>query len=53
MRLGTRGPVFLTLMCLPQILVKSMLRKRSFGNPFEPQARREERSMSAPGSLLS
>nr|XP_002718907.2 calcium/calmodulin-dependent protein kinase kinase 1 isoform X1 [Oryctolagus cuniculus] len=34
------------------ILVKSMLRKRSFGNPFEPQARREERSMSAPGSLL-
>ncbi|KAM9045757.1 calcium/calmodulin-dependent protein kinase kinase 1 isoform 3-T4 [Megaptera novaeangliae] len=35
------------------ILVKSMLRKRSFGNPFEPQARREERSMSAPGSLLS
>uniref|UniRef100_A0A7N5JC35 calcium/calmodulin-dependent protein kinase n=1 Tax=Ailuropoda melanoleuca TaxID=9646 RepID=A0A7N5JC35_AILME len=35
------------------ILVKSMLRKRSFGNPFEPQARREERSMSAPGNLLS
>ncbi|KAG8517120.1 Calcium/calmodulin-dependent protein kinase kinase 1 [Galemys pyrenaicus] len=35
------------------ILVKSMLRKRSFGNPFESQARREERSMSAPGSLLS
>eukprot|EP00070_Physeter_catodon_P047074 XP_028353968.1 calcium/calmodulin-dependent protein kinase kinase 1 isoform X7 [Physeter catodon] len=35
------------------ILVKSMLRKRSFGNPFEPQARREERSMSAPGSLSS
>uniref|UniRef100_A0A9L0IX10 calcium/calmodulin-dependent protein kinase n=1 Tax=Equus asinus TaxID=9793 RepID=A0A9L0IX10_EQUAS len=35
------------------ILVKSMLRKRSFGNPFEPPARREERSMSAPGSLLS
>ncbi|XP_073874357.1 calcium/calmodulin-dependent protein kinase kinase 1 isoform X4 [Macaca fascicularis] len=34
------------------ILVKSMLRKRSFGNPFEPQARREERSMSAPGNLL-
>uniref|UniRef100_F6R1X1 calcium/calmodulin-dependent protein kinase n=1 Tax=Callithrix jacchus TaxID=9483 RepID=F6R1X1_CALJA len=33
------------------ILVKSMLRKRSFGNPFEPQARREERSMSAPGNL--
>lgn len=53
MRLGTRRPVFLTLVCLPQILVKSMLRKRSFGNPFEPQARREERSMSAPGSLLS
>nr|XP_055182538.1 calcium/calmodulin-dependent protein kinase kinase 1 isoform X2 [Nyctereutes procyonoides] len=35
------------------ILVKSMLRKRSFGNPFEPQARKEERSMSAPGNLLS
>ncbi|XP_021569429.1 calcium/calmodulin-dependent protein kinase kinase 1 isoform X1 [Carlito syrichta] len=34
------------------ILVKSMLRKRSFGNPFEPQARREVRSMSAPGNLL-
>ncbi|XP_038615244.1 calcium/calmodulin-dependent protein kinase kinase 1 [Tachyglossus aculeatus] len=35
------------------ILVKSMLRKRSFGNPFEVQARREERSMSAPGTLLT
>ncbi|XP_023603473.1 calcium/calmodulin-dependent protein kinase kinase 1 isoform X3 [Myotis lucifugus] len=34
------------------ILVKSMLRKRSFGNPFEPQARKEERSMSVPGNLL-
>ncbi|XP_043938037.1 calcium/calmodulin-dependent protein kinase kinase 1 [Protopterus annectens] len=34
------------------ILVKSMLRKRSFGNPFEWQTRREERSMSAPGNLL-
>ncbi|XP_069470695.1 calcium/calmodulin-dependent protein kinase kinase 1-like isoform X2 [Ambystoma mexicanum] len=34
------------------ILVKAMLRKRSFGNPFECQNRREERSMSAPGSLL-
>ncbi|XP_066492018.1 calcium/calmodulin-dependent protein kinase kinase 1 [Tiliqua scincoides] len=34
------------------ILVKAMLRKRSFGNPFEAQARREERSMSAPGDLL-
>uniref|UniRef100_A0A671FXS1 calcium/calmodulin-dependent protein kinase n=2 Tax=Rhinolophus ferrumequinum TaxID=59479 RepID=A0A671FXS1_RHIFE len=34
------------------ILVKSMLRKRSFGNPFEPQARREERCMSVPGNLL-
>ncbi|XP_073471155.1 calcium/calmodulin-dependent protein kinase kinase 1 isoform X1 [Aquarana catesbeiana] len=33
------------------ILVKAMLRKRSFGNPFEC-ARREERSMSAPGNLL-
>lgn len=51
--LGTWGPVFLMLIHPPQILVKSMLRKRSFGNPFEPQARREERSMSAPGSLLS
>ena len=53
MCLGTWGPVFLMLTRPPQILVKSMLRKRSFGNPFEPQARREERSMSAPGSLLS
>nr|XP_057937041.1 calcium/calmodulin-dependent protein kinase kinase 1b isoform X2 [Doryrhamphus excisus] len=34
------------------ILVKSMLRKRSFSNPFEYQARRAERSMSAPGGLL-
>ncbi|XP_071621036.1 calcium/calmodulin-dependent protein kinase kinase 1 isoform X1 [Heliangelus exortis] len=34
------------------ILVKAMLRKRSFGNPFEVQTRREERSMSAPGNLL-
>lgn len=50
--LGAWGPAFLMLLCLPQILVKSMLRKRSFGNPFEPQARREERSMSAPGNLL-
>jgi hypothetical protein len=41
------------LMCAPQILVKSMLRKRSFGNPFEPHARREERSMSAPGNLVT
>lgn len=35
------------------ILVKSMLRKRSFGNPFECQDRRAERSMSAPGGLLT
>ncbi|XP_030078471.1 calcium/calmodulin-dependent protein kinase kinase 1 [Microcaecilia unicolor] len=35
------------------ILVKAMLRKRSFGNPFECQSRREERSMSAPGNLLT
>ncbi|XP_033486243.1 calcium/calmodulin-dependent protein kinase kinase 1b isoform X1 [Epinephelus lanceolatus] len=35
------------------ILVKSMLRKRSFGNPFECQGRRAERSMSAPGGLLT
>ncbi|KAJ8403857.1 hypothetical protein AAFF_G00347250 [Aldrovandia affinis] len=33
------------------ILVKSMLRKRSFGNPFEFPGR-TERSMSAPGNLL-
>ncbi|XP_010116538.1 PREDICTED: calcium/calmodulin-dependent protein kinase kinase 2, partial [Chlamydotis macqueenii] len=33
------------------ILVKTMIRKRSFGNPFEG-SRREERSLSAPGSLL-
>ncbi|XP_064157164.1 calcium/calmodulin-dependent protein kinase kinase 1-like isoform X1 [Anguilla rostrata] len=33
------------------ILVKSMLRKRSFGNPFECPGK-TERSMSAPGSLL-
>lgn len=41
--------------CVPstlQILVKSMLRKRSFSNPFECQGRRAERSMSAPGGLL-
>ncbi|KAG7266021.1 hypothetical protein CRUP_017467 [Coryphaenoides rupestris] len=35
-----------------KILVKAMLRKRSFGNPFECPSRREERSMSAPGNLL-
>ncbi|KAM4565864.1 calcium/calmodulin-dependent protein kinase kinase 1b [Odontesthes bonariensis] len=35
------------------ILVKSMLRKRSFSNPFEYQGRRAERSMSAPGGLLT
>nr|XP_029509996.1 calcium/calmodulin-dependent protein kinase kinase 2-like [Oncorhynchus nerka] len=29
-----------------------MLRKRSFGNPFECPRSREERSMSAPGNLL-
>lgn len=50
---GSWGPGSLTLTRPPQILVKSMLRKRSFGNPFEPQARREERSMSAPGNLVS
>ncbi|XP_036392685.1 calcium/calmodulin-dependent protein kinase kinase 1-like [Megalops cyprinoides] len=33
------------------ILVKSMLRKRSFGNPFECPGK-TERSMSAPGNLL-
>ncbi|XP_048375014.1 calcium/calmodulin-dependent protein kinase kinase 1 [Sphaerodactylus townsendi] len=42
-----------TIPSLPAvILVKAMLRKRSFGNPYEAQARREERSMSAPGDLL-
>ncbi|XP_012373828.2 calcium/calmodulin-dependent protein kinase kinase 2 isoform X1 [Dasypus novemcinctus] len=34
------------------ILVKTMIRKRSFGNPFEG-SRREERPWSGPGSLLS
>lgn len=33
------------------ILVKSMLRKRSFSNPFECPSRRKGRSMSAPGVL--
>ncbi|XP_066459373.1 calcium/calmodulin-dependent protein kinase kinase 2 isoform X2 [Eleutherodactylus coqui] len=32
------------------ILIKTMLRKRSFGNPFEG-SRKEERSMSSPGNL--
>uniref|UniRef100_A0A8C2TBZ8 Calcium/calmodulin dependent protein kinase kinase 1 n=1 Tax=Coturnix japonica TaxID=93934 RepID=A0A8C2TBZ8_COTJA len=42
-----------TIPSLPAvILVKAMLRKRSFGNPFEVLTRREERSMSAPGNLL-
>ncbi|XP_051534643.1 calcium/calmodulin-dependent protein kinase kinase 1b [Myxocyprinus asiaticus] len=34
------------------ILVKSMLRKRSFSNPFECPSRRQGRSMSAPGGLI-
>uniref|UniRef100_A0A8C4RBQ9 non-specific serine/threonine protein kinase n=1 Tax=Eptatretus burgeri TaxID=7764 RepID=A0A8C4RBQ9_EPTBU len=34
------------------IMVKSMLRKRSFSNPFDSNARREEYSMSAPGEHL-
>ncbi|XP_028914644.1 calcium/calmodulin-dependent protein kinase kinase 2 isoform X6 [Ornithorhynchus anatinus] len=34
-----------------KILVKTMIRKRSFGNPFEG-SRREERSLSAPVNLL-
>ncbi|XP_068766933.1 calcium/calmodulin-dependent protein kinase kinase 2 isoform X2 [Struthio camelus] len=34
------------------ILVKTMIRKRSFGNPFEG-SKREERSSSAPGNLLT
>ncbi|NXG52027.1 KKCC2 kinase, partial [Psilopogon haemacephalus] len=33
------------------ILVKTMIRKRSFGNPFEG-SKREERSLSGPGNLL-
>ncbi|NP_001124097.1 calcium/calmodulin-dependent protein kinase kinase 1b [Danio rerio] len=33
------------------ILVKSMLRKRSFSNPFECPSGRQGRSMSAPGGL--
>ncbi|XP_077167162.1 calcium/calmodulin-dependent protein kinase kinase 1 [Paroedura picta] len=42
-----------TIPSLPAvILVKAMLRKRSFCNPYEVQARREERSMSAPGDFL-
>lgn len=44
--------LFLLLLFLPQILVKTMIRKRSFGNPFEG-SRREERSLSAPGNLLT
>uniref|UniRef100_A0A3Q4GLF1 Calcium/calmodulin-dependent protein kinase kinase 1, alpha a n=1 Tax=Neolamprologus brichardi TaxID=32507 RepID=A0A3Q4GLF1_NEOBR len=35
------------------ILVKAMLRKRSFSNPFECPSRREERSMSAPGNTCT
>ncbi|XP_062872567.1 calcium/calmodulin-dependent protein kinase kinase 1b [Trichomycterus rosablanca] len=35
------------------ILVKSMLRKRSFGNPFDALSCRPSRSMSAPGNLIS
>ncbi|XP_012878585.1 PREDICTED: calcium/calmodulin-dependent protein kinase kinase 2 isoform X1 [Dipodomys ordii] len=34
------------------ILVKTMIRKRSFGNPFEG-SRREERASSVPGTLLT
>ncbi|KAM4827230.1 calcium/calmodulin-dependent protein kinase kinase 2 isoform 1-T1 [Thomomys bottae] len=34
------------------ILVKTMIRKRSFGNPFEG-SRREERASSTPGTLLT
>ncbi|KAM4827231.1 calcium/calmodulin-dependent protein kinase kinase 2 isoform 2-T2 [Thomomys bottae] len=35
-----------------KILVKTMIRKRSFGNPFEG-SRREERASSTPGTLLT
>ncbi|KAM9329871.1 calcium/calmodulin-dependent protein kinase kinase 2 [Gastrophryne carolinensis] len=34
------------------ILVKTMLRKRSFGNPFDG-GRKEERSLSSPGTLIT
>ncbi|XP_014374024.1 calcium/calmodulin-dependent protein kinase kinase 2 isoform X1 [Alligator sinensis] len=34
------------------ILVKTMIRKRSFGNPFEG-SKREERLLSAPGNMLT
>ncbi|XP_067395717.1 calcium/calmodulin-dependent protein kinase kinase 2 isoform X3 [Emydura macquarii macquarii] len=34
------------------ILVKTMIRKRSFGNPFEG-SKKEERSLCAPGNILS
>lgn len=47
------GPAIIAVfLLLPQILVKTMIRKRSFGNPFEG-SRREERSLSAPGNLLT
>uniref|UniRef100_A0A8C9F540 Calcium/calmodulin dependent protein kinase kinase 1 n=1 Tax=Pavo cristatus TaxID=9049 RepID=A0A8C9F540_PAVCR len=51
---GDVSVLLFSLVCFPssKILVKAMLRKRSFGNPFEVQTRREERSMSAPGNLL-
>ncbi|XP_063762658.1 calcium/calmodulin-dependent protein kinase kinase 1b isoform X2 [Eleginops maclovinus] len=35
------------------ILIKSMLRKRSFSNPFECLGNRTQRSMSLPGGLLT
>lgn len=41
---------WLSLLFSLQILVKTMIRKRSFGNPFEG-SRREERALSAPGNL--
>lgn len=52
-RVSSCGPAITAiLLLLPQILVKTMIRKRSFGNPFEG-SRREERSLSAPGNLLT
>lgn len=45
-------PVCVLCVCVFQILVKAMLRKRSFSNPYECPRSRAERSMSAPSNLL-
>ncbi|XP_063060703.1 calcium/calmodulin-dependent protein kinase kinase 1b [Engraulis encrasicolus] len=53
----TEEEVFNSVKLVPSlstvILVKAMLRKRSFSNPFEIPGRRQGRSMSAPSNLLS